>query len=89
MNVPKLSPTDRSREYNSYSQQKRDKVIYNYLFNGLSHREFDKEILVVIRNEYQDNKRYELFPNNYPLMRIETIDLAMYKVSHYTEYSYS
>ena len=45
MIIPKLNPTNRSREYNSYSQEERDKVIYNYLFNGLSHRDLDKEIL--------------------------------------------
>jgi 5-methylcytosine-specific restriction protein A len=45
MNIPKLNPTNRSREYNQYSQEERDKVIYNYIFNGLSHRDLDKDIL--------------------------------------------
>lgn len=45
MNIPKLNPTDRSREYYLYTQEQRDNVIYNYLFNGLSHRDLDKDIL--------------------------------------------
>jgi 5-methylcytosine-specific restriction protein A len=45
MNIPILNPTDRSREYNNYTQVERDKVIYNYLFNGLSHRDLDRDIL--------------------------------------------
>lgn len=45
MKIPILKPTDRSREYNNYSQEERDKVIYNYLFSGLSHRDMDKKIL--------------------------------------------
>lgn len=45
MNIPKLKPSTRSREHNSYSQQIRDKVIYAYLFEGRSHRRLDKEII--------------------------------------------
>lgn len=45
MIIPKLHPTDRSREYSKYSQDEIDKVIYYYLFKRLSHRELDNEIL--------------------------------------------
>lgn len=45
MNIPKLNPVKRDREYNSYSQKQIDNVIYNYLFNRVSHRTLDKDVL--------------------------------------------
>lgn len=43
--IPRLSPSDRSREYRLYHEDLRDKVIYYYLFKGMSHRWIDENIL--------------------------------------------
>lgn len=32
MLVPKLEPVSRNREYNSYTDEQKDSIIYNYLF---------------------------------------------------------
>ena len=45
MDIPKLDRVKRSREYNSYSSIIRDTIVYEYLFNGRSHRWLDKNIL--------------------------------------------
>lgn len=45
MNMPKLNPTKRAREYNFYSEYQRIKTVEAYLFKGLSHRKIDTEIL--------------------------------------------
>lgn len=45
MNIPKLSPEKRVREYNLYSEYQRIKTVEAYLFRGLSHRKIDIEIL--------------------------------------------
>jgi len=42
---PSLRPDSRVREYNSVSEQLRDEVIYEYLFNGQSHRLLDEDVL--------------------------------------------
>lgn len=42
---PPLQPTGRGREFNQYTIDEHREVVYHYLFNGLSHRALDKEIL--------------------------------------------
>lgn len=43
MDIPKLNRSTRSREYNSYQQIIIDNIVYDYLFNGLSHRKLDEK----------------------------------------------
>lgn len=43
MDIPKLNRSIRSREYNSYQQIIIDNIVYDYLFNGLSHRKLDEK----------------------------------------------
>ncbi|SFM38194.1 HNH endonuclease [Gracilibacillus orientalis] len=43
--IPKLEPKTRSREYNSYGDAVRDKIIYEYLFNAKTHRWLDENII--------------------------------------------
>ena len=45
MDIPKLQPSDRYREYNNYKDQDRAKVIHGWLFEGKTHRELDEEVL--------------------------------------------
>lgn len=45
MNIPNLEIVERSREYNSYPEQIRDRVVFEYLFHASSHRTIDKEII--------------------------------------------
>lgn len=45
ISIPELRPSGRAREYNSNKQADRDKVVYEYLFKGKSHRELDKDVL--------------------------------------------
>lgn len=45
LNVPPLQPVSRSREYYLYDESKRDKSVYEYLFNSESHRWIDEHIL--------------------------------------------
>lgn len=46
MIIPKLEPNDRKREFNKYSSEQINKVVYNYLFkNNMSNRKIDDEIL--------------------------------------------
>lgn len=45
MNIPSLSRVKRAREYNSYSDRLRDKVVYEYIFKGMAHRWIDENIL--------------------------------------------
>ncbi|MFC5773228.1 hypothetical protein [Ectobacillus antri] len=45
MVIPKLEPKSRSREYNSYKEHLRDKIVYEYLFNSESHRSLDELVL--------------------------------------------
>ena len=45
MKFPPIERTTRYREYNSYHLFLRAKVVYSYLFEGLSNRALDKEIL--------------------------------------------
>lgn len=42
---PPLQPTGRGREFNQYSLSDHREVVYHYLFNGLSHRALDRDIL--------------------------------------------
>lgn len=43
--LPKLEPKTRSREYDSYLEVFRDRVIYGYLFESKSHRSLDETVL--------------------------------------------
>lgn len=43
--TPSLKPNPRDREYKLYSENLRDKVIYEYLFESKTHRELDKQVL--------------------------------------------
>ncbi len=45
MELPTLNRANRHREYDSYSSIIRGQVVYSYLFEGLSHRALDKEII--------------------------------------------
>jgi len=45
MNIPPLEKSNRRREYDSYSTVVRAGVVYRYLFEGLSHRALDKEVI--------------------------------------------
>ncbi|ANY75968.1 hypothetical protein BBD41_27215 [Paenibacillus ihbetae] len=43
--IPTLEPKDRKREYQLYNNEYKSRVVYEYLFNSLSHRELDESIL--------------------------------------------
>ncbi|WP_244906736.1 HNH endonuclease [Neobacillus soli] len=43
--VPELEPVNRPREYNSYPDQIRDSIVYEYLFNSRTHRWLDEHII--------------------------------------------
>ena len=45
MDIPKINKSDRKREYELYSYEQRANIVYSYLFQGLSHRKLDSEIL--------------------------------------------
>ena len=45
MNFPGLEPVKRAREFNSCTEYTRDIIIYEYLFQGRSHRWLDKYIV--------------------------------------------
>ncbi len=45
MNFPQLEKVNRHREYDTYSSVIKAKVIYSYLFEGLSHRILDGQII--------------------------------------------
>ena len=51
MDLPKLYKSERSREFDSYPDIIKDKVVYEYLFNSKSHRQLDKEI-IGLESEY-------------------------------------
>ena len=44
-NFPELSFSERNREFNLYSEQKRIAAVYHYLVSGFSFRRLDREIL--------------------------------------------
>jgi 5-methylcytosine-specific restriction enzyme A len=44
-NIPNLEPSKRAREYNKYSNKDKDSIVYEYLFNAMSHRSLDEDIL--------------------------------------------
>lgn len=44
MNMPNLSCVNIAREYNSYSDRLRDKVVYEYNFKGKTHRWIDENV---------------------------------------------
>ncbi|WP_241746539.1 HNH endonuclease [Cytobacillus firmus] len=43
--VPKLEPSNRSREFEKYSNEYKDSIVYEYLFNSMSHRDLDEHYL--------------------------------------------
>jgi 5-methylcytosine-specific restriction protein A len=45
MDIPKLQPSPRKREYDSYSDELRSQVIRGWLFSNKTHRELDEEVL--------------------------------------------
>jgi 5-methylcytosine-specific restriction protein A len=45
MSLPDLKISERNREYNSYSSHIHSKVVYNYLFESMSHRMLDKVVI--------------------------------------------
>lgn len=45
MNIPKLQPTVRRREYDSYSDELRSQVVRGWLFSDKTHRALDEEVL--------------------------------------------
>jgi hypothetical protein len=45
ISVPDLEPSKRSREYNKYSDEDKDSIVYEYLFRSMSHRRLDENIL--------------------------------------------
>lgn len=45
MKIPELKCSSRAREYNSYSESQRSAVVKAWLFDGMTHREMDREIL--------------------------------------------
>ena len=45
MDIPLIKISIRNREYNLYTKEQRMEVVSAYLFEGLSHRKIDKEIL--------------------------------------------
>ena len=47
VNIPKLDRSNRSREYERYTEHERAEVVFEYLFNGSSHRQLDEEVLGV------------------------------------------
>lgn len=47
MPLPELNKSDRAREFNDYSPEQRAEVVKAYLFDGLSHRKLDTEILKI------------------------------------------
>lgn len=47
MKIPKLKKNSRRREYDSHTEEEHAKVVKAYLFDGLSHREVDKKILLM------------------------------------------
>ena len=45
MNIPKLDPVSRSREYKAYCDDLRSQVVAGWLFDGVSHRKLDHDVL--------------------------------------------
>ncbi|EPD54168.1 hypothetical protein HMPREF1210_00153 [Paenisporosarcina sp. HGH0030] len=45
--LPKLVFSSRAREYNFYSEEKKDSIVYEYLFNSMSHRGLDENVLMI------------------------------------------
>ncbi|MGR6545713.1 HNH endonuclease [Paenibacillus tundrae] len=49
--IPPLEPKLRTREYESYSDAIRDRVVFDYLFNSRTHRWLDEHIIGLNSNE--------------------------------------
>ena len=45
MNFPPLKISDRIREYQNYTHEMRSRVVCRYLFEGISHRQLDEDVL--------------------------------------------
>ncbi|HBX65846.1 MAG: hypothetical protein CL670_10405 [Balneola sp.] len=50
MNIPKLDPSNRSREFDAYSDELRAQVIRGWLFFSKTHRQLDEDVLGLDRN---------------------------------------
>lgn len=48
MIIPTLKRSNRKREYDLYNQNQIDKVVYKYLFDGVSHRKLDQDVLGLV-----------------------------------------
>ena len=45
MKIPELKKSSRNREYKLYTPEQHFEVVKGYIFDGLSHRQIDEEIL--------------------------------------------
>ena len=45
LSFPKLKVSSRRREFDAYQPHERATVVYEYLFNGQSHRQLDANVL--------------------------------------------
>ncbi|MCL2841366.1 MAG: HNH endonuclease [Defluviitaleaceae bacterium] len=45
MILPQLTPKTREREYNQCSESTRDEIVYEYMFNGKTHRWLDENVV--------------------------------------------
>lgn len=45
MKIPELKKSSRNRKYKLYTPEQRFEVVKGYIFDGLSHRQIDEEIL--------------------------------------------
>lgn len=45
INIPRLVPSSRKREFCNYTKDEHRNVVLSYLFDGKSHRELDREVL--------------------------------------------
>ena len=45
MKIPQLKNSGRAREFNQYDDNKKARILYLFLFKGLTHRELDKVVL--------------------------------------------
>ena len=45
MKIPQMKNSGRAREFNQYDDIKKARILYLFLFKGLTHRELDKVVL--------------------------------------------
>ncbi|MDX5622463.1 restriction endonuclease, partial [Clostridioides difficile] len=57
MTIPKLEPNDIKEEFNKYTSEQINKVVYNYLFKkNMSSKRIDEEILDL---QFKQGKEYQ------------------------------